>query len=128
MSALPVRRAQLPEAVHALLVAIFGVATALLIRWLDAPGLPRPDLLGLAAGSAGLITALVWFFALGVRRSALWGVSFLIPYVNLIAASYYARRYWSEDARGPAVLALAAIAIQTLAALRLLAPPLPVLV
>ena len=57
-----------------------------------------------------------------------WLVAMLIPYVNLIAASSFARRYWSEGARAPALLAIAGIVLQTLASLQLLAPVLPALV
>ena len=110
------------------LMAIFGAATVLLIDALDTPGRPRLDLFGLAAGFSAIITALAWFFVLGVQRSALWGLAMLIPYVNLIAASYYARWYWSDGARAPALLGLAGIAAQTVASLHLLNPSLPPMV
>ena len=37
----------------------------------------------------------------------------LIPYVNFVVASVYARRYWGEGARKPALLALNAHATET---------------
>ncbi len=118
----------LSAVVYWLLILVFGLVTSALIRGFDFPALPRLDLLGLAAGSAALLTALVWFFALGLQRSPLWGLAFLVPYVNLMAASYYARWYWKEGARAPALLALAGMVVQTIASLRVLSPPLPPLV
>ena len=44
-----------------------------------------------------------------MQRSALWGFALLVPYVNVIAASYYARRYWGQGARAPALLGFAGI-------------------
>jgi hypothetical protein len=43
-----------------------------------------------------------------------------IPYVNFVLASIYARRYWHEDARAPGLIALAALALQAVASVRLL--------
>jgi hypothetical protein len=111
-----------------LLMLVFGATSAVLIRTLDQPMLGRPALLGLATGSAALLTALVWFAILGARRHVLWLLAMFIPYLNLIAASSYARRYWNEGARAPALLAIAGIVLQTLASLQLLAPVLPALV
>ena len=85
------------------------------------------DLLGAAAGSGALLTALAWFLALGLRRGPLWGVAMLIPYVNLMAASWFARRYWEQGARAPALLAIGGLLVQTVASYRLLLPPLPAL-
>jgi hypothetical protein len=48
--------------------------------------------------------------------------------VNLLAASSFARRYWHEGARGPALLGIAGCVGQTIASLRLLLPGLPPLV
>ena len=107
---------------------VFGATSAALIRLMDGPLIPRLELLGLATGSAAVITALVWFAILGARRDALWVLAMLIPYVNLVAASSYARRYWSQGARAPALLGLAGIVVQTAASLRLLVPALPPLV
>ena len=111
-----------------LLMLVFGATSAALIRLMDGPLIPRLELLGLATGSAAVITALVWFAILGARRDALWVLAMLIPYVNLVAASSYARRYWSQGARAPALLGLAGIVVQTAASLRLLVPALPPLV
>jgi hypothetical protein len=52
----------------------------------------------------------------------------LVPYVNLLAASSFARRYWNEGARAPALLGIAGFVGQTIASLRLLLPELPPLV
>ena len=111
-----------------ILMAVFGVSTVFLIDTLGTPSLPRLELLGLAGGFAAIITALLWFFVLGVQRNAFWGLAMLIPYVNLIAASYYARWYWREGARAPALLGIAGIVAQTAASLRMLSPSLPPLV
>jgi hypothetical protein len=51
-----------------------------------------------------------------------FSVALLIPYVNFVVASVYARRYWGEGARAPALLALAAIALETVASLRVFLP------
>ena len=122
------RREPLGDVGQWLLWAVFGLATAGLIRALDAPGLGRVDLLLLAAGGGAILTALAWFFLLGARRSAAWALAFLVPYVNLIAAGYYARWYWREGARAPALLGLGGLALQLAASLRMLAPTSPPLV
>ncbi len=110
------------------LLAVFGLATGGSVPLFDAAARSRLDLLVLAAGNGALITAMVWFFVLGARRSALWGVAMLVPYVNFIAASSFARRHWREGARAPALLAIAGMLLQTLGAVRLLLAPLPPLV
>jgi hypothetical protein len=106
-----------------LLWIVFGATTTLLIDTMGVPGLPRLELLGLAGGSAAMLTALVWFAVLGARRSPLWLLALLVPYVNLIAASRFARKYWNEGARAPALLALAGFAVQTAASLRVMLVP-----
>ncbi len=111
-----------------ILILLFGLTSSGLIRLFDSPFLPRPALLGLATGSAAVITALVWFAIIGARRDALWVVAMLVPYVNLVAASYFARRSWTQGARAPALLAIAGMVLQTLASLRVLAPLLQPLV
>lgn len=112
---------------HAGLLLFFGALTGFLIRGFDTPELSRLALLCLAAGTAGLLTAVLWFFVLGARRSVLWGFVFLIPYVNLIAAGTYARRYWAEGGRSPALLGLAGIVLQAIGSLGFLKPVLPAL-
>ena len=42
--------------------------------------------------------------------------------MNFVVGSIFARRYWSEGARAPALLAIAGMVGQTLATLRMLAP------
>lgn len=111
-----------------LLIVVFGAVSVALIRWLDLPHARWLELLGLSTGSAAIVTALLWFAVLGAQRHPLWVLALLVPYVNLVAASAYARRYWSEDARGPALLALAGVIVQTAASLQMLAPALPPLV
>jgi len=104
---------------------LFGLSTAVFIRLFDSGGsLSRLDLL-LWGGSLGaLLTAGAWIGWLGVRRSRGWAIAMLgglwIPYVNFVLASIYARRYWHEDARAPGLIALAALALQAVASVRLL--------
>lgn len=116
------------QVIRWLLMLFFGAATSVLISFFDAPGLTRLDLLGLAGGTAAIFTAMIWFFLIAIDRSFWWGLAMLIPYVNLIAASYYARWYWREGARAPALLGLAGIFAQTVTSLALLQPTLPALV
>jgi hypothetical protein len=105
------------------LLLLFGGVTVGLIRAFDAPPLGRLDLLLNASSLAMLATALVWFFLLALRHGTLWWLGMLIPYVNLLVASSFARRYWSEGARAPALLALLGMLLQTLSTLRLLTLP-----
>jgi len=119
---------QLPASAAPLLLVCFGALSVAFIRGLDAPGIRSLDLLLLATGLGALLTALLWFFLLAVRRGPLWSLAMLVPYVNLLAASSFARRYWNEGARGPAILGLLGIAGETIASLRLMIPPLPPLV
>ena len=70
-------------------------------------------LLGASLGALGHVGALALDPGdaaqrrLGASCSAL---AIWIPYVNFVVASIYARRYWSEGARAPALLALAGMA------------------
>lgn len=120
--------APLPDALRAALLLGFGLGTAGLIRLLDTGAVPRGDLLLVAASSAAVLTSLVWFLALAMRRSAIWTLAMLVPYVNLIAVSMFARRYWHEGARAPALLVIAGSIGQTIGSLRLFLPHLPPLV
>ena len=111
------RPPRLPEAFQIGLVALFGAVCVLLIGFFDVPGLCRLELFALSTSGAALLTSLVWFFALAVCQRSLWAIVFAVPYLNLIAASMYARRYWREGARGPALLGLVALFLQILASL-----------
>jgi hypothetical protein len=119
---------ELPFVAAALLLVAFGALSVASIRGLDAPGVASVDLLVMATSLGAIGTALIWFFLLALRRGPFWSLAMLVPYVNLIAASSFARRYWNEGARGPALLGIAGIAGQTIASLRLLLPGLPPLV
>ena len=116
-------RTPLPAFVPPVLLGLFGVVSVLLIREFDVPGVSRTDVGLMALSLAALVTSLAWFFALALPRGPLWTLAMLIPYVNFFAASAFARRYWSEGARAPAILAIVSVAGQTLATLRLLLPP-----
>ena len=118
----------LPPASAPLLLVFFGALSVAFIRGLDAPGVRSLDLFLLATGFGAVLTALLWFFLLALRRGPLWSLAMLVPYVNLLAASSFARRYWNEGARGPAILGLVGLAGETVASLRLLVPQLPPLV
>lgn len=119
---------ELPAPVAALLLGVFGVLSVAFIRGLDAPGVAGADLLVLATSFGAILTALLWFFLLALRRGPFWSLAMLVPYVNLLAASSFARRYWNEGARAPALLGIAGCIGQTIASLRLLVPQLPPLV
>lgn len=119
---------ELPAYAPPALLAAFGVSSVAFIRGLDAPGVATLDLLVLATSFGAILTALLWFLLLAVRRGPFWTLAMLVPYVNLLAASSFARRYWNEGARGPAVLGIVGIVGQTIASLRLLVPALPPLV
>lgn len=99
-------------------LSCFGVLTALLIRWAEVPALGRPGLLLFAAGGGAVGTALLWLLCLGLRRGPGWAAAWLvgvwIPYVNLLLATAFARRYWHEGARAPGLLGLAGGAAQAL--------------
>lgn len=122
------RQGGLPEALYWILIGAFGATTCLLIRALDQPAMGRLDLLLMGAGAGAVLTGLVWFFFLGVRRSAVWGIALLIPYLNLLVAAAYARRYWREEAWAPALLAIAGLLSQSLATIRMWTPSLPPMV
>jgi hypothetical protein len=115
-----------PEQV--LLWVMFGADSVLAIQLYEALPLPRPALLALATGAGALLCALLWFFLLALRRSRAYAIAMLIPYVNLIAAARFSRRYWDDGARAPAVLASAGVALQLLGSLGLLFPRSAVLV
>ncbi len=110
----------------AVLVFAFGLATSGVIVALAELGARPLDLLLLGASLGALVTSGLWLWILATRRSVGWALVFsvalLIPYVNFVVASIYARRYWSEGARAPALLALVAMAVQTLASLRVFLP------
>lgn len=117
---------ELSETWKAVLLFAFGASTSLGIVAMSELGARPLDLLLLAASLGALVTAGLWLWILASRRSLGWrllfSVALLIPYVNFVVASVYARRYWSEGARAPALLGLAAIAGQTVASLRLFLP------
>ncbi len=114
------------ETWQAVLALAFGAATSAVIVSLGDLGARSLDLLMLGASVGALVTSGLWLWMLALRRSLGWGVGFgvalLIPYVNFVVGSIYARRYWSEGARAPALLALFAFALQTVATLRLFLP------
>jgi hypothetical protein len=116
---------ELPPIIAPLLLIAFGLVAVGLIRAFDDPTLRRSDLLLMACSLSALLTSLIWFFVLALGRGALWSIAMLIPYVNLLAASSFARRYWNEGARAPALLAIAGMIGETIAALRLLIPATP---
>jgi hypothetical protein len=117
---------KLAPASQAFLMLAFGAITSGLIFGLASDDRSAADLLLLSASWGALITAGLWLWILALRRSTRWAVGFSlaiwIPYVNFVVASIFARRYWSEGARAPALLAIAGMLGQTLATLRMLAP------
>jgi hypothetical protein len=107
------------------LTLCFGAVTSLFVALLGGQPMPVFDLLVLSASLAALVTAGLWLWLLAARLSRGWGIAFAltlwIPYVNFVVASVFARRYWNQGARTPALLALAGIVGQTIAALRVFA-------
>ena len=118
----------LSDAWKAMLLLAFGATTSLLIGWLAELGARPFDLLLLAASLGALATAGLWLWILAARRSLAWGLlftaTFWVPYLNFIVASLYARRFWSEGARTPALLAMVAMLVETIATLRVFLPDL----
>jgi hypothetical protein len=116
----------LSEIWKAVLLCAFGLATSLVIVALAELGARPLDLLLLAASVGALVTAALWLWILATRRSLGWGVAFglalLVPYLNFVVATIYARRYWSEGGRAPALLALLAIAVETIVSFRVFLP------
>jgi hypothetical protein len=119
-------RHDLSETWKAVLVFAFGVSSSLVILAMAELGARPLDLLLLGASLGALVTAGLWLWILATRRSLGWGVAFsvalLIPYVNFVVASVYARRYWSEGGRAPALLALLAMVGETVASFRVFLP------
>ena len=119
---------ELSDRWKAVLLVTFGVATSLVIVAMDEVGARPFDLLLLAASLGALLTAALWLWILASRRSVGWAIVFsvalLVPYVNFVVASVYARRYWREGARAPALLALVAMVGETVASLRVFLPSL----
>jgi hypothetical protein len=118
----------LPEAARLGLLLLFGLSTAALITNFGVSGVGRVDLLLFSASLGAILTSLVWLALLALRRSRNWAVALWlgiwIPYLNLLLAAGFARRYWSDGARAPALVAIAGFAVQTLVSVRtLLASP-----
>ena len=115
---------------QASLILAFGLATSGFVLLFGRDATSVVDVLLMAASLGALVTSGLWLWILAARRSSRWGLVFAatiwIPYVNFVVASVFARRYWNDGARAPALLALAAMAGQTLAALRMFAPALTV--
>jgi len=116
----------LSEPWKAVLLLAFGASTSALIATLGDVGARPLDLLLFGASLGALVTAGLWLWILAAKRSLGWGLAFMatiwVPYVNLVVASIYARRYWSEGARTPALLAIAGMVGQTIATLRVFFP------
>jgi len=110
---------------QAALILCFGAVTALFVVLFGAQPMAALDLVALAASFGAIVTAGLWLWILAARLSRGWGIAFAltlwVPYVNFVVASVFARRYWNQGARAPALLALAGIAGQTFATLRAVA-------
>lgn len=119
---------RLPELATVLLLGVFGAATSAAIVWFGDSGASALDLLALGGSLGALAVAGTWLFLIALGHSRAWTVAFAatfwIPYVNLVVASVFARRYWDRGARAPALLGMAALVVESLAALRVLLPDL----
>jgi hypothetical protein len=116
----------LPTGWQALLVLAFGAATTGSIVFFAPGGLGDADLLLLAVSLGALATAALWLWAVALRSQSRWGLALAlllwVPYVNFVAASMFARRYWDRGARAPALLALAGMVGQTVVTLHAFLP------
>ena len=119
---------RLSEPGLALLLVVFGLATSGAIWQFSGVGVRTLDLLALGASLGALAAAGTWLFLLALRLSRGFAIAiaatFWIPYVNLVVASLFARRYWSHGARTPALLGMAALLAESLVAARVLLPDL----
>ncbi len=117
---------------RALLLLVFGLSTTFVIQLMEGATQDRGDLLLFAASSGALITALAWVLMLALARGSGWalamGFGVWIPYLNLLLATAFVRRNWSQGGRAPGLLGMAAMLGQTIASIRLLTPRLPPLV
>jgi len=108
------------------LVLAFGALTAGSIVFFASDSVGSADLLLLAVSLGALGTAAVWLWTVAARNRSRWSLALAIllwiPYVNFVAASLFARRYWTRGARAPALLALCGMVGQALATFRMLAP------
>jgi hypothetical protein len=112
---------------QAALILCFGAATSLFVLLLGGDQMAALDLVSLAGSLALLVTAGLWLWILAARLSRGWSIAFaltfFIPYANFVVASVFARRYWNQGARTPALLAMAAIVVQAIATLRVFGSP-----
>ncbi len=122
----------LSDPARVLLLGVFGVSSAMLIRFMGEGLIGRTDLLLMGVSVGAMVTALIWVLLLAFGRSTAWaavmGVGVWVPYVNLVLASIFVRRYWAQGGRAPGLLGLAGMLGQTVASVRLLSPTLPTLV
>lgn len=120
----------LPEITYLGLLLLFGVSTAGLIVALGASIANRVDLLLFCAGLGAMLTSLVWLALLALQCSRAWALALWlgiwVPYVNLVLAAAFARRYWDRGARPAALVALAGLLMETLASVRALLAGSPV--
>jgi hypothetical protein len=111
---------------QASLILVFGAATSGFVFLFGRDARSVVDVLLMSASLGALVTAGLWLWILAARCSRNWGLAFAltiwIPYVNFVVASIFARRYWNQGARAPALLGLAAMVGQTLATVRMFAP------
>lgn len=119
---------RLPELATALLLGVFGAATSAAILGFADSGASSLELLALGSSLGALAVAGVWLFLLAARQSRGWTIAFAatiwLPYVNLVVASVFARRYWDRGARAPALLGMLALLAESLAVARVLLPDL----
>jgi hypothetical protein len=123
---------RLSPVARALLALLFGACASILIQALAASGeASRFQVLLMATSLSALLTSLLWIALLAAQRSRAWALAIYlgiwIPYVNLLIAALFARRYWSQGARRPALLGLAALVCQLAVSLQMLlcVPPAP---
>jgi hypothetical protein len=105
---------RVPEPARWLLWLLFAGSTIAALNGLELASAPVFDRLLAALGVSLLLTSIGWFFVLALQCGLLWSIAMLIPYVNLIAISWFARRYWTVGAREPALVALGSVLAQLL--------------
>ena len=121
----PEHSAPLGAWARAALLLIFGAVTAGLIPIISGGGrVARTDALLLASSFAAFLISILWIALLALRRSRGWAIAMWVgmwlPYINLLIAGEYSRRYWRQDAGGPTLLVIAATLAQVVASARAL--------
>lgn len=108
-------------------LAAFGATSALALCGAS-PSAAASDVILFSLGLGGFVASLVWLFVLALSQGVFWALGMLFPPLNLIVASWFARRFWSEGARAPGLLGLLGGILYEVGYIRLLLGDAPTLV